>query len=67
MPTKTITCPDCGLVLRVCCNHAGSTLLYDVSDWQGRCKRFDLGNPAWCLVRREGTHLKKPNEHAGSE
>ena len=58
-PPKTITCPDCGLVLRVSRNDAGSTLLYDVVDWQCLCKRLDLDDPAWCLVRREGTHPKK--------
>jgi hypothetical protein len=59
MPTKTITCPDCGLVLRVSRNDAGSALIYDVSDWQRRSKRVDLDSPAWCLVRRDGTHPKK--------
>ena len=29
MPARTITCPDCGLVLRVSRNDTGSTLLYD--------------------------------------
>jgi hypothetical protein len=59
MPVKTITCPDCGLLLRVAPrDDAGSTLLYDVRDWQRRCKRVDLDNPAWCLVRRDGTHPK---------
>ena len=59
VPAKTITCPDCGLVLRVSRNDAGSTLIYDVGDWQRRCKRLDLDDPAWCLVRRDGTHPKK--------
>jgi hypothetical protein len=55
MNPRTITCPDCGLVLRVSRNDKGSSLLYDVADWQHRCKRVDLDNPAWCLVRRDGT------------
>jgi hypothetical protein len=59
MPTKTIACPDCGLVLQVSPIDAGSTLVYDVSEWQRRCKRLDLDGPAWCLVRRDGTHPKK--------
>jgi hypothetical protein len=59
MPAKTITCPDCGLVLRISRNVAGWTLLYGVSDWQRRCKRLDFDNPAWCLVRRDGTSPKK--------
>ena len=59
MPARTITCPDCGLVLRVSRNDTGSTLIYDVTDWQRRCKRRDLDDPAWCLVRRAGTYPKK--------
>jgi hypothetical protein len=59
MPAKTITCPDCGLVLRVSRNDAGSSLLYDVADWQRLCKRLHLDDPAWCLIRRDGTHPKK--------
>jgi hypothetical protein len=46
MPAKTIICPDCGLVLRVSRNVDGSTLIYDVSDWQRRCKRPYLDDPA---------------------
>jgi hypothetical protein len=59
MPTKTITCPDCGLVLKVVRGVAKSTVLYDVSDWQRRCKRLDLDDPAWCLIQRDGTSPKK--------
>ena len=59
MPTKIITCPDCGLVLRVSRNDTGSKLIYDVADWQRRCTRFDLGDPAYCLIRRDGTYPKK--------
>ena len=54
MPIKTITCPDCGLVLRVARDATKSTLLYEVGDWQSRCQRRDLDDPAWCLIRREG-------------
>jgi hypothetical protein len=61
MAAKTVTCPDCGLALRVCRNDTGSNLIYDVSDWQRRCKRLDLDSPGWCLVRRDGTHPKKEN------
>ena len=56
MLTKTITCPDCGLVLRLSRDDAGTTLIYDVTDWQRRCIRVDLDDPAWCLVRRDGTY-----------
>ena len=59
MPPETITCPDCALVLRVARNAAGSTLIYDVTDWQRRCKHRNLDNPAWCLIRRDGAQPKK--------
>jgi hypothetical protein len=58
-PAKSITRPNCGLVLRV--THArgstgllakGSTrLLYDLNDWQRRCLRTDLDSPVMCLVQ----------------
>jgi hypothetical protein len=51
MVTKTITCPDCGLVLKV--EHL--RLVYDVDEWRRRCIRTDLDNPAWCLIQRNGT------------
>ena len=53
MSVKTITCPDCGLVLKVVRGVAKSTVLYDVSDWQRRCKRLDLNDPAWCQLQRD--------------
>ena len=59
MPIKTITCPDCGLVLRVARDATKSTLLYEVGDWQSRCQRPDLGDPAGCLIRRDGARPKK--------
>jgi hypothetical protein len=55
MARKTITCPDCGLVLRVVRDPSGSKLVYDVNDWQRRCKRLHLDDPSWCLIRRDGT------------
>jgi hypothetical protein len=61
MPVKTITCPDCGLVLRLTRDKMGSKLIYDVNDWQRRCKRLEHKGPAWCLVR----HGTKPNEPTG--
>ena len=59
MPPQTITCANCGLVVRLDRNDAGSALIYSVSDWQRRCKRPHLDNPAWCLIRRDGTHPPK--------
>jgi hypothetical protein len=51
MPLHTIACPDCDLVLRVARNDVGSTLIYDVTDWQRRCKHPHLGNLAWYPTR----------------
>ena len=60
MPIKTITCPDCGLVLRVARDATKSTLLYEVGDWQSRCQRRELDDPTWCLIiRRDDTRPKK--------
>ena len=54
-PTKAIVCPDCGLALRVTRDAEGSTLTYDFGDWQWRCKRVELDDPAWCLIQRDGS------------
>ena len=59
MPAKTITCPDCGLVVRVTRDAKGSTLIYDVNDWQRRCKHPALDDPALCLVWRRRTSSEK--------
>jgi hypothetical protein len=58
-PAKTITCPDCGLVLRVTRSRDATKLIYDVKDWKLRCDRPGLGDPAWCLVR----HSTKPGKN----
>lgn len=58
-PAKTITCPDCGLVLRVTRSRDATKLIYDVKDWKLRCDRPGLGDPAWCLVR----HSTKPDKN----
>ena len=52
----TIGLSSLRLVVRISRNDAGSALIYSVSDWQRRCKRPHLDNPAWCLIRRDGTH-----------
>jgi hypothetical protein len=57
-PTKAIVCPDCGLALHVTRDAGGSNLTYDFGDWQQRCKRVELDDPAWCLVQRDGTSAK---------
>ena len=64
-PAKAIFCPDCGLALRVAREGNSSTLAYDFGDWQRRCKRVELDDPAWCLVQRDGTSNKiaAPSTH----
>jgi hypothetical protein len=56
MAAKTITCPDCGLVLQV----VGSQVIYDIDEWRRRCKRVDLDSPLWCLIQRDDT--RKPSQ-----
>jgi hypothetical protein len=59
VPPKTITCPNCGLILRVTQRARGSTtLMYDVNDWQRRCWHTGLGSPVMCLVQHAP---QKPN------
>ena len=53
MSPKTITCPDCGLELRVLPDATESQLVYAVNDWQRRCRRLNFGSPALCLVGRK--------------
>ena len=55
MPTESITCPDCELVMQVSSETSGSKLVFDTNEWQTRCKHVALGSPVWCLVRRDGT------------
>jgi hypothetical protein len=60
MPTKTIACPDCGLVLHVSDDNApGFKFVYDERDWRRRCMRLHLGDAAWCLVQRDGASPPK--------
>jgi hypothetical protein len=54
--TQAITCPDCGLVLRVADDALGFRFVYDMRDWRLICTRVHLGHAAWCLVQRDGTH-----------
>jgi hypothetical protein len=53
VPPKTIICPDCGLVLRLTRNDAGSALIYNVKEWQGRCKRPHGSVSALKIVERK--------------
>jgi len=52
---RAITCPDCGLVLRVTDDAPGFRCAYDRRVWQRVCARVHLGDAAWCLVQRDGT------------
>src|SRR5262245_24310938 len=56
LSTQTITCPDCGLVLRAIDGTTGFKCIYDMKVWRRICTRVDLGDAAWCLVQRDGTH-----------
>src|SRR6516164_10173356 len=51
MAVDSITCPDCGLVVRVTCGASRSRLIYDIKEWKRRCKRGDVDQPAWCFVQ----------------
>ena len=57
-PAKTITCPDCGLVLRVTRSRDGTKLIYDVKDWKLRYDQPGRGDPTW----RHGTKPGKKRE-----
>jgi len=58
-PVKTITCPDCGLVVTIAPDTADATLGYDFNDWQRRCKRHELDGPLWCMIQRDGDSKKQ--------
>jgi hypothetical protein len=47
-----ITCPRCGLALRVSDGSNGQRLSvqYDVLEWERRCKVPTLGSPVVCLM-----------------
>jgi hypothetical protein len=60
MSAKTITCPDCGLVLTVLLpDPQGTELVYDANEWRRRCVHPDLGGPAACLVLRGNQNPKQ--------
>jgi hypothetical protein len=52
MTAKEMTCPDCGVVMKARHDPNGAVLIYDVEDWQRRCKNIELGGPVWCLLKR---------------
>jgi hypothetical protein len=53
--THAITCPDCGLELRVSYDALGFKFDYDMRDWRRSCMRAHLGDAAWCLIQRDNT------------
>jgi len=59
MPAETITCPDCGLVVRVLPDVTSTKVAYDINDWQRRCTRLYLESPTRCLLLRERIVPKK--------
>jgi hypothetical protein len=65
--TGTITCADCGLVLRVFHDPHCFKLVYDIRDWRRACTRVYLGDAAWCLVQREGASKLAPPDARGHE
>jgi hypothetical protein len=65
MAVESITCPDCGLTVRVT-RAQRSRLVYDVKEWRRRCKRIDVSEPVWCLVQRDGTTTKKAEQASNS-
>jgi hypothetical protein len=44
-------CPHCRLPMTLSYDPSGNPqLFYDTDEWRRRCKRLDLGSPAFCLV-----------------
>jgi hypothetical protein len=48
----TISCPHCGLSMRLEDGPGGQTLVYDRDDWKRVCKFPGSPSPAWCLAER---------------
>jgi hypothetical protein len=61
MPVKMINCPDCGLTLRVA-DAAAFKFVYDMRDWQLRCRRVQFGDAVWCLLLHDGTSPAQPSQ-----
>jgi hypothetical protein len=53
---ECMTCPRCGLALRVSEESHGQSISfqYDVLQWERRCKVPALGSPAVCLMMENG-------------
>jgi hypothetical protein len=65
--SKTMTCPDCGLMLCVTTDAPRFKIVYDIRDWRRTCKRVHLGDAAWCLVQRDGTYALPPAKNGGGD
>jgi hypothetical protein len=59
-PFQTIRCPDCGLELRLTDDARRLKIFYDMRAWRRTCTRVHLGDAAWCLIERDGTHPLPP-------
>lgn len=44
-----LTCPHCGLSLKIEHHAGGPILVYDRNEWNRRCRQPDLNSPAYCL------------------
>ena len=51
MPTKSSSCPHCGLVLLIKPDKTETRLRFDVAEWKRLCKYLYLGSPALCLLQ----------------
>jgi hypothetical protein len=53
---ECMTCPRCGLALRLSEGSDGQSISvqYDVVQWERRCKVPTLGSPAVCLMMENG-------------
>jgi hypothetical protein len=60
MAIETITCPHCGLILKVETCAEEFTVSYDGEEWRQRCKHLDLGSPGLCLAQ-EGEPSSMPH------
>jgi len=51
--------------LRAIDGTTGFKCVYDTKVWRRVCTRVDLGDAAWCLVQRDGTHPLPPAMNRG--
>ncbi|HWE20902.1 MAG TPA: hypothetical protein VG758_27655 [Hyphomicrobiaceae bacterium] len=56
MPTKTISCPHCGLVLTIKRVKGGTRISYDPAEWRRLCNYPALDSPILCLVEKRGAN-----------